>query len=91
MVHSEDEGLGHFEIDDESGDIRTTELFVQGTKPFYTLKMRAKDSGAPPLEDSAVIHIQVRSALVFKSDYYSVSARSALLFSDRVLDIMVVH
>lgn len=61
----EEEGLGHFEIDSESGDIRTTELFTQNTELYYTLKIHAKDSGAPPLEDAAVIHVQVRSFLYF--------------------------
>ena len=57
---SEDEGLEHFEIDSESGDIRTTEFFTDNTKPYYTLRVSAKDSGASSLEDTAVVHIQVR-------------------------------
>ncbi len=58
-VSSEEESFGHFEIDSESGDIQTTELFTQSTKPYYTLKISAKDSGATPLEGAAVIHVQV--------------------------------
>uniref|UniRef100_A0A8C9XCR9 Protocadherin-16 n=1 Tax=Sander lucioperca TaxID=283035 RepID=A0A8C9XCR9_SANLU len=50
-------------IDSESGDVRTTELFTQNTEPYYTLKVTAKDSGATPLEDTAVIHVQVHSSL----------------------------
>lgn len=57
----EDEGFGHFEIDSESGDIRTTELFTQGAASYYTLRVTAKDGGATPLEDTAVIHVQVQS------------------------------
>ncbi|KAM6941752.1 protocadherin-23 [Lycodopsis pacificus] len=53
------EGFGHFEIDSESGDIRTTELFTENSESFYTLKIMAKDSGVPPLEDTAVLHVQV--------------------------------
>ncbi|KAI9525461.1 hypothetical protein NQZ68_006008 [Dissostichus eleginoides] len=56
---SEDEGFEHFEIDSESGDIRTTEFFTDNTKPYYTLRVSAKDSGASSLEDTAVVHIQV--------------------------------
>lgn len=59
------EGLGHFEIDSESGDIRTTELFTQNAETYYTLKISAQDSGATPLEDTAVIHVQVQSFLHF--------------------------
>lgn len=58
----EEEGLGHFEIDSESGDIRTTELFTQNSESYYTLKINARDSGATPLEDTAVIHVQVQSS-----------------------------
>ncbi|XP_018558735.1 LOW QUALITY PROTEIN: protocadherin-23 [Lates calcarifer] len=55
----DDKDLGHFEIDSKSGDIRTTELFTQNTELYYTLKVTAKDSGATPQEDTAVIHVQV--------------------------------
>ncbi|MEQ2272563.1 hypothetical protein XENORESO_000308, partial [Xenotaenia resolanae] len=55
---SEEDGR-HFEIDSQSGDIRTTQLFSESTKPFYTLRITAKDGGAPSLEDTAVVHIQV--------------------------------
>uniref|UniRef100_A0A8C9XET0 Protocadherin-16 n=1 Tax=Sander lucioperca TaxID=283035 RepID=A0A8C9XET0_SANLU len=61
---TEDEGFGHFEIDSESGDVRTTELFTQNTEPYYTLKVTAKDSGATPLEDTAVIHVFI----LYKND-----------------------
>lgn len=65
LANLEEEGLGHFEIDRESGDIRTTELFTQNPEPLYTLKIHAQDGGAPPLGDAAVIHVQVRSVLFF--------------------------
>ncbi|XP_044045793.1 protocadherin-23 [Siniperca chuatsi] len=58
-VDLEDESLGHFEIDSKSGDVRTTELFTQNAELYYTLKISAKDSGATPLEETAVIHVQV--------------------------------
>lgn len=62
LVGSEEEdSLKHFEIDGKSGDIRTTQFFSQGTEPFYTLKITARDGGAPSLEDTAVVHIQVTS------------------------------
>ncbi|MED6291640.1 hypothetical protein CHARACLAT_025623, partial [Characodon lateralis] len=54
---SEEDGR-HFEIDSQSGDIRTTQLFSESTKPFYTLRITARDGGAPSLEDTAVVHIQ---------------------------------
>ncbi|KAG8014658.1 Protocadherin-16, partial [Nibea albiflora] len=71
LVGFKKEGLGHFEIDSETGDVRTTELFAQNAEPFYTLKISAKDSGATPLEETAVIHIQVHGfeALYGRSDH----------------------
>jgi len=54
------EGFGHFEIDGETGDIRTTEMFAESGEPLYTLTVTAKDSGVPPLENAAVVHVQVR-------------------------------
>nr|XP_046274188.1 protocadherin-23 isoform X2 [Scatophagus argus] len=71
---AEEAGLGHFEIDSESGDIHTTELFTHNTEPYYTLKVTAKDSGATPLEDAAVVHVQVHGleALYGRSDHQTV-------------------
>ncbi|KAM9362525.1 protocadherin-23 [Symphorus nematophorus] len=68
---ADEDGFGHFKIDSESGDIRTAELFTQNTEPFYTLKIRAMDTGATPLEDTAVIHVQVHGleALYSHSDH----------------------
>lgn len=59
-INLENDGQGHFEIDSESGDIRTTELFNLNTQTYYTLKIRARDGGSPPLEEEAVIYVQVR-------------------------------
>ena len=62
-VDLEDEGFGHFEIDSETGDIKTTEIFTQNTEPFYTLRVTARDGGAAPREDTAVVHVQVQTSL----------------------------
>lgn len=59
---SEDDA-GHFEIDIKTGDIRTTQLFTHNAEPYYTLKITAKDSGIPPQEDTAVVHVQVQYVL----------------------------
>lgn len=55
----ENDGQGHFEINSERGDIRTTELFNLNTQPYYTLKIGTRDGGLPPLEEEAVIYVQV--------------------------------
>lgn len=57
----DDETPPHFEMDGRSGDIRTTEFFSHNTRQHYTLRVTARDSGALPLEESAVIHVQVLS------------------------------
>ncbi|TNN89722.1 Protocadherin-23 [Liparis tanakae] len=54
------EGSGHFEIDGETGDIRTTEMFAGSAESRYALTVTATDGGVPPLEDAAVVHVQVR-------------------------------
>ncbi|XP_078145977.1 protocadherin-23 [Centroberyx gerrardi] len=66
-----DDGLGHFEIDSQSGDIRATSLFSQNIETYYTLKVVAKDNGPTPLEETAVIHVQVHGveAQVGSSDH----------------------
>lgn len=64
FLNLEHDDLGHFEIDSETGDIRTTELFTHNTKPYYTLKVTAKDNGAAPQEDTAVIHVQVQCLIL---------------------------
>ncbi|XP_056135724.1 protocadherin-23 [Lampris incognitus] len=57
-------GLRHFEIDSQNGDIRTTLHFSQNIRTYYTLNVVAKDSGLTPLEETAVIHVQVLGAEV---------------------------
>ncbi|KAM6972438.1 protocadherin-23 [Aplochiton taeniatus] len=57
LVNEKDRG--HFEIDSASGDIWTTEQFYHSSQTRYTLNVVARDSGPSPLEDTAVIHLQV--------------------------------
>ncbi|XP_068607158.1 protocadherin-23 [Brachionichthys hirsutus] len=66
------EGAGHFEIDRERGDVRTTALFTRDPEPYYTLKITAEDGGAAPLEDAAVLHVQVHrgEAVHGRSDHH---------------------
>ncbi|XP_077381246.1 protocadherin-23 [Festucalex cinctus] len=58
-VGAEGQHLRHFEIDGKSGDIRTTTLFKRGAETTYILQVTAMDGGSPPLEDTALIHVQV--------------------------------
>lgn len=58
-VGAEGQRLRHFEIDGKSGDIRTTSLFKQSAEAAYSLQVTARDGGSPPLEDTALIHVQV--------------------------------
>ncbi|AWP05365.1 putative protocadherin-23 [Scophthalmus maximus] len=66
----QDDDRGHFEIDGKSGDIRTTALFTDNPEPYYTFRVTARDSGAAPQQDTAVIHVQVHGleALYGRSD-----------------------
>ncbi|KAJ8399247.1 hypothetical protein AAFF_G00412850 [Aldrovandia affinis] len=61
VVHSlmSGDGLGHFEIDSQSGEIRTTGLFPQQPRAHYSLTVIARDNGTAPLEETAVVHLQV--------------------------------
>ncbi|XP_059190480.1 protocadherin-23 [Centropristis striata] len=70
-VDLEDEMFAHFEIDRDSGDVRTTDLFSQSAELYYTLRVTARDGGAAPLQDTAVIHLQVHGleALYGHSDH----------------------
>uniref|UniRef100_UPI0037E8A37A protocadherin-23 n=1 Tax=Semicossyphus pulcher TaxID=241346 RepID=UPI0037E8A37A len=70
-VGLEEEASGHFEIDSESGDVRTTEVFTLGAETYYTLRVSVKDGGVPALEDTAVIHVQVHGleGLYGRSDH----------------------
>ncbi|XP_061575163.1 protocadherin-23 [Cololabis saira] len=58
-VGLDEDDVEHFEIDGKTGDIKTTQLFTQNAEPYYTLKITARDSGATPQEDTAVVHVQV--------------------------------
>ncbi|XP_046901910.1 protocadherin-23 [Hypomesus transpacificus] len=57
-----EDDLGHFEIDSGSGDIRTTWRFSQNSQTHYTFTVVAHDGGHTPLEERAVIHLQVNAA-----------------------------
>ncbi|XP_077426879.1 protocadherin-23 isoform X2 [Vanacampus margaritifer] len=58
-VGTEGQHLKHFEIDGKSGDIRTTSLFKRSAETTYILQVTARDGGSPPLEDAALIRVQV--------------------------------
>ncbi|XP_072319756.1 protocadherin-23 [Eucyclogobius newberryi] len=62
-VDAADDGVrapqAHFEIDARSGDVRTTQFFSHDARRRYTLRVTAKDGGAVPLEESALVHVQV--------------------------------
>ncbi|KAJ8335644.1 hypothetical protein SKAU_G00389860 [Synaphobranchus kaupii] len=51
--------LGLFEIDSQSGEIRTTGDFSQQPRTQYTLTVIAMDNGTAPLENTAVVLLQV--------------------------------
>ncbi|XP_061102894.1 protocadherin-23 [Conger conger] len=52
--------LGLFEIDSKSGEIRTTGDISQQARTQYTLTVIATDNGPAPLEETAVVHLQVQ-------------------------------
>ncbi|KAG7458772.1 hypothetical protein MATL_G00224240 [Megalops atlanticus] len=55
---SEDE-KGHFKIDSKTGEICTTSYFSLQPASQYTLTVIATDNGRAPLEETAVVHLQV--------------------------------
>ncbi|XP_030644108.1 LOW QUALITY PROTEIN: protocadherin-23 [Chanos chanos] len=57
---SADDDFGHFEIDRRSGDIRTTARFSSNPQKHYTLTVVATDNGHIPLEESAIVHVQLQ-------------------------------
>lgn len=82
---TEEAGPSHFAIDGETGDISTTEHFTQSPRSFYTLRICARDGGAPPLEDIAVVHVQVFSfpSLLFPREArQEIEAHSSRRFMD---------
>ncbi|ROL53145.1 Protocadherin-16 [Anabarilius grahami] len=54
-----DNHLGHFSIDSRSGDVKVTSRFSSNPQMRYTLRVVATDNGLFPLEETAVVHIQV--------------------------------
>ncbi|TRY68197.1 hypothetical protein DNTS_025755 [Danionella cerebrum] len=54
-----DNQLGHFTIDSCSGDVKVTSEFSSNPQIHYTLRVVATDHGLFPLEEIAVLHIQV--------------------------------
>ncbi|KAG9344076.1 hypothetical protein JZ751_012556 [Albula glossodonta] len=50
---------GHFEVNRESGEIRTTGLFSEHPREHYALTVIAMDNGSAPLKETAVVHLQV--------------------------------
>uniref|UniRef100_A0A8C2IZQ9 Protocadherin-16 n=1 Tax=Cyprinus carpio TaxID=7962 RepID=A0A8C2IZQ9_CYPCA len=57
-----DNWLGHFSIDNRNGDVRVTSRFSSNPQKRYTLRVVATDNGLFPLEENAVVHIQVSGA-----------------------------
>lgn len=55
-----DDGKGHFEIDAQSGEIQVTTKFDQDHQSNYTVRVVATDNGASPVEQTALVHIQVK-------------------------------
>ncbi|KAL7855856.1 hypothetical protein AOLI_G00194600 [Acnodon oligacanthus] len=53
---------GHFEIDHQSGNIRVTTGFLLDPRTNYTLTVVAKDNGPTPLQQRALVHIQVHNS-----------------------------
>ncbi|XP_067261327.1 protocadherin-23 isoform X2 [Chanodichthys erythropterus] len=54
-----DNQLGHFSIDSHNGDVKVTSRFSSNPQMRYTLRVVATDNGLFPLEETAVVHIQV--------------------------------
>lgn len=57
-----DNQLGHFSIDSHNGDVKVTSRFSSNTQMRYTLRVVAMDNGLFPLEETAVVDIQVSEA-----------------------------
>ncbi|XP_076872540.1 protocadherin-23 [Brachyhypopomus gauderio] len=52
-------GSGHFEIDRHSGDIKVTSQFLRNPQTSYTLSVVAMDTGPAPLQQTALVHVEV--------------------------------
>ncbi|XP_032635001.1 protocadherin-23 isoform X2 [Chelonoidis abingdonii] len=57
-ILSED-SFGHFQIDANNGELRTTEALSYNWRPNYRILVTASDQGMPPLQGHAVVNIQV--------------------------------
>ncbi|XP_024054011.2 protocadherin-23 [Terrapene carolina triunguis] len=57
-ILSED-SFGHFQIDANNGELRTTEALSYNWRPNYRILVTASDQGIPPLHGHAVVNIQV--------------------------------
>uniref|UniRef100_A0A8C0G160 Cadherin domain-containing protein n=1 Tax=Chelonoidis abingdonii TaxID=106734 RepID=A0A8C0G160_CHEAB len=51
--------FGHFQIDANNGELRTTEALSYNWRPNYRILVTASDQGMPPLQGHAVVNIQV--------------------------------
>ncbi|XP_053114005.1 protocadherin-23-like isoform X2 [Hemicordylus capensis] len=56
---SSGESLGHFQIDRNSGELRTTEALLYSWCSSYRMVITAADQGIPPLQGQTVINIEV--------------------------------
>lgn len=59
FVFPVDDRKGHFEIDSQSGEIKVTARFDKSHHMNYTIRVVATDNGAAPVEQTALVHIQV--------------------------------
>ncbi|XP_043369203.1 protocadherin-23 isoform X2 [Dermochelys coriacea] len=57
-ILSED-SFAHFQIDANSGELRTTEALSYNWRPNYRILVTASDQGMPPLQGHVVVNIQV--------------------------------
>ncbi|KAK3507009.1 hypothetical protein QTP70_000327 [Hemibagrus guttatus] len=56
-----DDEKGHFEIDSQSGEIKVTARFDRNHQTSYTIGVVATDNGAAPIEQMALVNIQVHT------------------------------
>ncbi|XP_029467149.1 protocadherin-23 [Rhinatrema bivittatum] len=56
---SSEETFGHFKIDTNSGELRTSEVLSYSRRSLYRITVTAYDQGTPLLQGHAVINIQI--------------------------------
>ncbi|XP_060720172.1 protocadherin-23 isoform X1 [Tachysurus vachellii] len=56
-----DDVIGRFEIDSQSGEIKITTRFDRNHRRRYTIRVVATDNGAAPVEQTAIVHVQVHT------------------------------